>query len=134
MMSSLSVGDTGYHLRSQLALGPVRRRPCPLCQRSRFVSFVSIKIDRRILFVIVYWLTSLFHASSGRECFDIHLGKPQKANLGDGHGWLDQRIELRKDYGNPDIGSCWESLVGGNHFRMFRQNGPNANTGALFLA
>ena len=43
-------------------------------------------------------------------------------------------MELRNDYGNPDIGTCWESLVGGNHLRMWRQNGPNANTGALFLA
>ncbi|KAI0253112.1 hypothetical protein BJV78DRAFT_1281183 [Lactifluus subvellereus] len=70
----------------------------------------------------------------GIECLGLHIGKPQKANLGDGHGWVDQRIELRNDYGNPDIGACWESLVGGNHFRMYRQNGPTANTGALFLA
>jgi len=70
----------------------------------------------------------------GIECFGIHLGKPQTANLGDGHGWVNQIIELRNDYGNPDIGACWESLVGGNHLRMFRQSGPAANTGALFLA
>jgi hypothetical protein len=43
-------------------------------------------------------------------------------------------MELRKDYGNPNIGSCWESPVGSNHLRMFRQNGFEANTGALFLA
>ncbi|KAH9970854.1 hypothetical protein BGW80DRAFT_1175454 [Lactifluus volemus] len=68
------------------------------------------------------------------ECFGAHLGTPQSANLGDGHGWVNQTLELRNDYGNPIIGTCWESLVGGNHFRLFRQNGPNANTGALFLA
>ncbi|KAI0253113.1 hypothetical protein BJV78DRAFT_241903 [Lactifluus subvellereus] len=70
----------------------------------------------------------------GIECFGAHLGVPQTANLGDGHGWVNQTLELRNDYGNPDIGTCWESLVGGNHFRVFRQNGPSANTGALFLA
>jgi hypothetical protein len=43
-------------------------------------------------------------------------------------------MELRNDFGNPDVGTCWESLVGGNHLRMWRQNGPKANTGALFLA
>jgi hypothetical protein len=43
-------------------------------------------------------------------------------------------MELRDDYGNPDIGTCWESLVGGNHLRMWRQNGPKAHTNALFLA
>jgi len=70
----------------------------------------------------------------GIECFGAHLGDPQSANLGDGHGWVNQSFELRQDYGNPDIGSCLESLLGGNHLRLFRQDGPAANTGALFLA
>jgi hypothetical protein len=70
----------------------------------------------------------------GIECFGAHLGDPQSANLGDGNGYVNQTLELRQDYGNPDIGTCWESLVGGNHLRLFRQNGPSANTGALFLA
>ncbi|KAH9024513.1 hypothetical protein EDB85DRAFT_2150473 [Lactarius pseudohatsudake] len=70
----------------------------------------------------------------GIECFGAHLGAPQAANLGDGHGYVNETLELRQDYGNPDIGTCWESLVGGNHLRLFRQNGPGANTGALFLA
>jgi len=68
------------------------------------------------------------------ECFGAHLGAPQTANLGDGHGWVNQTLELRNDYGNDILGTCWESLAGGNHFRMYRQNGPSANTGALFLA
>lgn len=68
------------------------------------------------------------------ECFGIHLGAPQTANLGDGNGSLNQTIELRQDYGNSDVGTCLESLIGGNHFRMWRQNGPSANSGALFLA
>jgi len=68
------------------------------------------------------------------ECFGIHIGDPQSANLGDGHGWFNQTNELREDYGNPDVGTCLESLIGGNHFRIYRQDGPLADSGALFLA
>ena len=71
---------------------------------------------------------------SSDECLDLHLGDPQTANLGDGNGWVNQTTELRMDYGNAGLGTCLESLIGGNHFRMFRQNGPLANSGALFLA
>ncbi|KAI0758332.1 hypothetical protein BC629DRAFT_1124693 [Irpex lacteus] len=68
------------------------------------------------------------------ECFGLHLGNPFSANLGDGNGWVNQTIELRQDYGSADIGTCLESLIGGNHFRVYRQNGTLANSGALFLA
>jgi len=68
------------------------------------------------------------------ECLGVHLGDPQSANLGDGNGFVNQTIELREDYGDPDAGTCLESLIGGNHFRVYRQNGPKANSGALFLA
>ena len=40
------------------------------------------------------------------------------ANLGDGNGWVNQTIELRQDYDNEGIGTCLESLIGGNHFRL----------------
>ncbi|TDL22603.1 hypothetical protein BD410DRAFT_770158 [Rickenella mellea] len=68
------------------------------------------------------------------ECFNVHLGDPQSANLGDGNGPVNQTIELRQDFGDAAFGTCFESLIGGNHFRVYRQNGPKANTGALFLA
>lgn len=68
------------------------------------------------------------------ECLGIHLGDPQSANLGDGHGWVNQTIELREDYGNEELGTCLESIIGGNHFRVYRQDGPSAMSGALFLA
>ncbi|KAJ7153447.1 hypothetical protein C8R43DRAFT_1187078 [Mycena crocata] len=68
------------------------------------------------------------------ECLGIHLGDPQSANLGDGNGWVNQTMELRQDYGDADVGTCLESLIGGNHFRVYRQNGTTANSGALFLA
>ncbi|RDX50183.1 hypothetical protein OH76DRAFT_1403075 [Lentinus brumalis] len=68
------------------------------------------------------------------ECFGIHLGDPFPANLGDGHGPVNQTVELRQDFGNSEVGTCLESLIGGNHFRVYFQNGPSANTGAAFLA
>jgi len=68
------------------------------------------------------------------ECLGIHLGGPQTANLGDGNGYVNQTSELRQDYGDSVLGTCLESLIGGNHLRVYRQNGPLANTGALFLA
>ncbi|KAJ6557185.1 hypothetical protein B0H10DRAFT_2120998 [Mycena sp. CBHHK59/15] len=68
------------------------------------------------------------------ECLGIHLGAPQSANLGDGNGFVNQTMELRQDYGDPVLGTCLESLIGGNHLRMYRQNGPTADSGALFLA
>ncbi|OSD04034.1 hypothetical protein PYCCODRAFT_1364698 [Trametes coccinea BRFM310] len=68
------------------------------------------------------------------ECFGIHLGNPFPANLGDGHGWVNQTVELRQDYGDADAGTCLESLIGGNHFRVYFQNGPTADSGAAFLA
>ncbi|KAI0647388.1 hypothetical protein C8Q79DRAFT_1068788 [Trametes meyenii] len=69
-----------------------------------------------------------------QECLGFHLGDPQTANLGDGNGSVNQTLEFREDFGNDLLGTCLESLVGGNHFRVFRQNGPQANSGALFLA
>lgn len=38
-------------------------------------------------------------------------------NLGDRNGRVNQTIELRQDYDNEGIGTCLESLIGGNHFR-----------------
>ncbi|KAI9067145.1 hypothetical protein FKP32DRAFT_1564390 [Trametes sanguinea] len=68
------------------------------------------------------------------ECFGIHLGNPFAANLGDGHGWVNQTVELRQDYGDANAGTCLESLIGGDHFRVYFQNGPSADSGAAFLA
>ena len=104
-------------------------------------------------------LISRLSSSSSTECLGIHLGAPQSANLGDGNGPVNQTVELRYDFGDAELGTCLESLVGGNHLRfvfieikshlknkrkadstvtgssrMFRQNGTEANSGALFLA
>lgn len=72
------------------------------------------------------------------ECLHLHGGGHQHANLGDGNGFQPQLIEYRElmYHGSPGVwlGSCWESLAGGNHFRVWRQNGTEADTGAWFLA
>jgi len=68
------------------------------------------------------------------EFLGLHSGTPQTANLGDGNGALPEVKVIRQNFFLPIIGSGIESLIGGNHFRYWRQNGPRANTGALFLA
>ncbi|EIN07052.1 hypothetical protein PUNSTDRAFT_70637 [Punctularia strigosozonata HHB-11173 SS5] len=70
------------------------------------------------------------------ECLGQHGGGLFTADLGDGNGSKNQTIEMRDDFGVSflGIGTCLESLTGGNHLRMFRQDGPSANSGALFLA
>ncbi|KAI0727970.1 hypothetical protein C8Q72DRAFT_837132 [Fomitopsis betulina] len=73
-------------------------------------------------------------ACSSTECLGFHIGAPQSANLGDGNGWVNQIMVLREDYSDPLVGTCVESLIGGNHFRVFKQNGQAADSGALFLA
>jgi len=67
-----------------------------------------------------------------REFLGLHRGSPQSANLGDGNGWVNEHVELRQSY--PILGTALETLIGGKHFRVFRQNGPLANSGALFLS
>ncbi|KAE9391906.1 hypothetical protein BT96DRAFT_1023849 [Gymnopus androsaceus JB14] len=64
------------------------------------------------------------------ECFGVHIGSPQQANLGDGRGWVNQTAVVRQDYGDSVIGTCEESLFGGNHFRIYQQQGSCA----MFLA
>ncbi|EKM52343.1 uncharacterized protein PHACADRAFT_260672 [Phanerochaete carnosa HHB-10118-sp] len=68
------------------------------------------------------------------ECFSLTLGTLFTANLGDGNGPQNQTMELRESFGNAMFGACIEMFLGGNHLRMFRQDGPQANTSALFLA
>ena len=41
---------------------------------------------------------------------------------------------MRESWHYPWIGSCLESVIGGNHFRAWKQNGTGAANGAWFLA
>jgi hypothetical protein len=95
-------------------------------------SILPRQLDCVSLDKLVYTLLTGVTGSS-TECLGIHLGNPQTANLGDGNGNVNQTMELRENL-IPIGGTCLESLVGGNHLRMFRQNGSEHNTGALFLA
>lgn len=47
---------------------------------------------------------------------------------------VNQTAVIRWDYGNVELGTCQETIEGGNHFRYWIQNGPDANTGAIFMA
>lgn len=68
------------------------------------------------------------------ECLGQHLGVHQGANLGDGNGVQNETAVIRWDYGDPAVGTCKETIEGGNHFRYWIQNGAAANSGAIFMA
>jgi len=66
------------------------------------------------------------------ECLGLHLGNLHEADLGDGDNRKLQQF-LARQYYFPVMGTCWESLAGGQHFRAWKQNGSLANSGAWFL-
>ncbi|KAI5123152.1 hypothetical protein M0805_000855 [Coniferiporia weirii] len=68
------------------------------------------------------------------ECLGQHDSSDQAANLGDGHGYLNETSTIRWDYGDPTVGTCTETIQGGNHFRYWIQNGKNADSKAVFMA
>lgn len=41
---------------------------------------------------------------------------------------------IRYNYGDPALGTCQETIQGGNHFRYWVQNGPQRNSSAVFMA
>jgi len=77
-----------------------------------------------------YWLSFEYAG----ECLGQHAGSDQAANLGDGNGVLNETDEIRYDYGDPQLGTCTETINGGGHFRYWTQNGKDANSGAIFMA
>ncbi|KIY71567.1 hypothetical protein CYLTODRAFT_450734 [Cylindrobasidium torrendii FP15055 ss-10] len=68
------------------------------------------------------------------ECLNQQMGNPMQADLADGDGLKNQTAVIRYNYGDPALGTCKESIQGGNHFRYWLQDGPTGNTGAVFLA
>ncbi|OSX59701.1 hypothetical protein POSPLADRAFT_1040740 [Postia placenta MAD-698-R-SB12] len=66
------------------------------------------------------------------ECLGLHYGDIHNADLGDGLGRKPEQFLARQDY-FPVMGTCWESVRGGHHFRAWRQNGTLADSGAWFL-
>jgi len=67
-----------------------------------------------------------------KECLGMHVGHLHDADLGDGAGRKKEEYLFRQSY-FPRWGTCWESAVGGNHFRAWRQDGDDAYSGAWFL-
>ena len=85
------------------------------------------------------------------ECLGQHVGSDQSADLGDGNGYSERLFHhliwyvafqhcfisenetavIRWDYGDPSVGTCKETIQGGNHFRYWVQNGPKANRSVL---
>ena len=67
-----------------------------------------------------------------QECLGQHGGGLFTGNLGDGAGDQNQVKELREAFGVTflGLGTCLQSLVGGNHLRYWRQK----SSGALFVA
>ncbi|KAF9048122.1 hypothetical protein BDZ89DRAFT_941444 [Hymenopellis radicata] len=72
--------------------------------------------------------------SFSSECLGQHQGNDQQANLGDGHGYLNETAVIRYNYGDASLGACTETIKGGNHFRYWVQNGASENSGAIFMA
>ena len=87
------------------------------------------------------------------ECLGQHSGSDQEANLGDGHGYcasttpftppphshfdflkVNETAVMRLDYGDPTLGTCKESVQGGNHFRYWVQSGGSADRYYLCLS
>lgn len=64
------------------------------------------------------------------ECLGQHLGSDQQANLGDGRGAVNETAVMRYNYQDPYVGTCRETVEGGNHFRYWVQK----STKAVFMA
>lgn len=76
----------------------------------------------------------------GVSCLGQANGTQQLATLGDGVVNRTQGTGsgangvLRFNYYSPYVGTCRETFEGGNHFRWWKQNGSEADSGAIFLA
>jgi hypothetical protein len=46
---------------------------------------------------------------------------------------VNETAVIRWDYGDPALGTCQETVKGGNHFRYWVQNGKSAKSGAIFM-
>ncbi|TFK24950.1 hypothetical protein FA15DRAFT_640390 [Coprinopsis marcescibilis] len=68
------------------------------------------------------------------ECLGQHDGSHQGVDLGGGNGPKNEVAVLRWNYGDAELGTCKETVEGGNHFRYWIQNGQQGNSGAVFMA
>ncbi|KAI0822075.1 hypothetical protein BC628DRAFT_1392246 [Trametes gibbosa] len=115
----------------------------PRLNGGRLIDFVTKKLGEPLNIIISslsdpYVLTEFglhnYVKSIGfsEECLGLHYGYVHEADLGDGLGRKPEQFLGRQHY-FPIMGTCWESVRGGHHFRAWKQNGTNADSGAWFL-
>jgi len=115
----------------------------PRINGGRFLDFTTPKFGEPLNVIISaasdpFILTDAglhYYAKSigfSEECLGWHLGHIHDADLGDGDGRKPEQFLARQHY-FPIWGTCWESVIGGNHFRAWKQNGSQADSGAWFL-
>lgn len=76
---------------------------------------------------ILSWLQAI---NFDKECLGLHAGDYQGFDSGDGRGFVNQTFIYRESYSDPSgLGSCTESLIGGQHVRGYYQT----TSGAWFL-
>nr|XP_018266460.1 uncharacterized protein I303_00435 [Kwoniella dejecticola CBS 10117]OBR88618.1 hypothetical protein I303_00435 [Kwoniella dejecticola CBS 10117] len=95
---------------------------------------ISNQSDPRVLAETMWeggLYTYLEAGAFGGQCLGLHMGNKQQANLGDGNKNQTQKALLRYQYfHNHFLGTCLETLYGGNHIRVFKQE----TSGAYFLS
>nr|XP_019014294.1 uncharacterized protein I206_00376 [Kwoniella pini CBS 10737]OCF53075.1 hypothetical protein I206_00376 [Kwoniella pini CBS 10737] len=95
---------------------------------------ISNQSDPRVL-IETMWEGGLYNyleaAAFGGQCLGLQMGDEQQSNLGDGNKNQTQKSLLRYQYfHNQFLGTCLETLYGGNHIRVFKQE----TSGAFFLS
>ncbi|KAJ9125206.1 hypothetical protein QFC22_000160 [Naganishia vaughanmartiniae] len=88
-------------------------------------AILSAESDPRVLEININkggFLNYMLSTQLSEECFGMHDGGHQQADLGDGRGYVDELEVLRWNYGNQWYGTCLQTFNGGNHLRYWRQN------------
>lgn len=70
----------------------------------------------------------------GDECLGLHLSTPAYADVGDGRGRRKLDFLYREDFGDPEGGTCRQTVLGGSHFRGWSQLVAADKPYAWFLA
>ncbi|GAA5960025.1 hypothetical protein JCM3765_006139 [Sporobolomyces pararoseus] len=96
---------------------------------------ISSNSDFRIIQDFDTFLDYCTSLRFSKQCLQWEDGDSlQAADLGDGNKLVNQTTIMRYNYDDPVFGTCSETMQGGNHFRIFKQNGTEASSGAWFLA
>ncbi|KAI0647858.1 hypothetical protein C8Q79DRAFT_952263 [Trametes meyenii] len=115
----------------------------PRLNGGRLIDYVTKKVGEPLNVIISSLSDPFILTESGlhtyvksigfsEECLGLHYGQIHDADLGDGLGRKPEQFLGRQHY-FPIMGTCWESVRGGHHFRAWKQNGTDANSGAWFL-